>query len=180
MKNNGVKFGLIYGVLSILTLIVTYFVSPKSMMDISWWRMLLGFAIAGGIMYYAAKKTRDEKGGFIPFGEALVPSLVTYAIGSLMSVLFMYLLINNIDPGLQPIIEEAAKEMQENMLDMMGFTEEQKLQAIEEAERQQAGQNPFSLFTLMVGWFSNIFFMGLPISAIIAAIVKKKEPMPIV
>ena len=77
-------------------------------------------------------------------------------------------------------MEEGAKEMQEGMFDMIGLTEEQKLQALEEAERQQAGQNPFGLGALLIGWVTNLFFMGLPIGAIIAAIVKKNEPMPVV
>ena len=180
MKNDTVKFGLLYGIISILILLALYFIDPKSLMDISLWRTILGFAIMGGLMYLAAKKARDKKGGFIPFGEALVPGIMTYIIGSLMGVVFMYFLINHIDVSLLPILEEGAREMQEGMFDMMGFTEEQKLQAMEEAERQQAGQNPFGLGTLLIGWVTNVFIMGLPIAAIIAAIVKKQEPMPVV
>ena len=150
------------------------------MMKFSHWSTFLGFAAAIGLMYLAAKKAKDKKGGFIPFGEALVPGLGTFAIGSLISVIFMYLLVNHINPDLIPILEEGAREMQEGMFDMMGFTEEQKLQAIEEAERQQAGQDTFGLSAILIGWVTNLFFMGLPIAAIIAAIIKKKEPMPIV
>ena len=71
-------------------------VDPKAMMKFSHWSTLLGFGIAIGLMYLAAKKARDKKGGFIPFGEALVPCLGTFAIGSLISVIFMYLLVNHI------------------------------------------------------------------------------------
>jgi len=180
MKNDTLKFGLIYGIVSILIMGLVSVIDPKAMMKFSHWSTILGFAAAIGLMYYAAKTARDKKGGFIPFGEALVPSLGTFAIGSLISVLFMYLLVNHINPDLIPIMEEGAKEMQEGMFDMMGLTEEQKLQAMEEAERQQAGTNPFGLGALLIGWVTNLFFMGLPIAAIIAAIVKKNEPMPVV
>lgn len=70
--------------------------------------------------------------------------------------------------------------MQESMFDAMGYTEEQKLQAIEQAERMQGGQSGFGLGQLLIGWFSNVVIMGLPISAIIAFILKKEEPMPVV
>lgn len=180
MKNDTVKFGLMYGGATILIMLIVYLTDPKSIVSIAHWSTVLGFVVAIGLMYLAAKKARDNKGVFIPFGEALLPSLGTFAIGSLMGILFMYLLANHLDPNLQPILEEGAKEMQESMFETMGFTEEQKLQAMEEAERQQAGQDQFSLGTSLLGWLINLFIMGLPISAIIAAIVKKQEPMPIV
>jgi len=180
MKNDTIKFGLFYGLASILILGLVTLIEPKAMMKFAHWSTFLGFAVAIGLMYFAAKKARDKKGGFIPFGEALVPTLGTFAIGSLIGILFMYVLINHINPELIPILEEGTKEMQEGMFDMMGLSEEQKLIAMEEAERQQAGQNPFGVGALLIGWITNVFFMGLPIGAIIAAIVKKKEPMPVV
>ncbi|GEM_PF-4963859 len=182
MKNDTIKFGLMYAAASSLVILLTYFVDPKAISRFMHWSTALHFAAMLGLMYMAAKTAKEKKGGFIPFGEALVPSLGTFAIGSLLGGmgLFFYLLVNYFDPSLQPIMEEGAKEMSESMLDAMGLSEEQKLQQMEIMEEQQSGMSPFGLKTLILGWLMNLFVMGLPISAIIAAIIKKKEPMPIV
>ncbi len=180
MKNDTIKFGVFYGLATILLSLVTYYTNPKIMMSPTSWTSILSYVVAIGFMYLAAKKARDKKGGFIPFGEALVPSLLTYAIGMLMGILFIYVLINFIDPSLQPILEEGAQEMLESTYDALGMTEEQKLQQMELIEQQQEGREPFGLLQSLIGWLMSIFIPGLPIAAIIAAIVKKKEPMPIV
>jgi len=175
-----VKSGLMYGGVSILITLGAYLSDPKSMMDLSNWSSILGYVVGITFMYLAAKKARDKKGGFIPFGEALVPSLVTYAIGMFIGVLFTYLLINYLDPSIKPIIQEGAKEMLESTYSTMGLSEEQILIAMEEVERQQEGQDQFGILPSLLGWLMSILIPGLPIAAIIAAIVKKKEPMPIV
>lgn len=180
MQKENIKLGVIYGVIGILLMGITYMTSPKSLMSLSHWSTVLGLVLMVGFAYYAAKSARDRKGGFIPFGEALVPAVVVLAIGNLLSTLFMYLLVNFIDPSLGPLLNEAALEMSDSMLDMAGATEEMKMQAREEAERQQEGSSPFGLMQSIIGWFVSLIFPILPIAAIVAAIVKKQEPMLVV
>lgn len=177
MKNDAVKLGLMYGVVSIIFTLISYYLMPGSIGSLMSLPTILGLIIMLGFLYMASKRARDANGGYIAFGDALVPPMVVYAIGSFISVLFSYLLINNIDPSLQQTIADATKEITEGMWDTMGLTEDQKLEAAEKMEAEQANQ--FSLGTLGLGWLVSQI-MGLIISAIIAAIVKKEEPMPVV
>ena len=55
-------------------------------------------------------------------------------------------------------------------------TKEQIEEATETVEAQMEGTNPFSIGNTLIGLLTTIAFQGLPLSAIIAAIVKKKRP----
>jgi len=138
MKNDTVKFGLLYGFASILIILAAYFTNPKAIAKLLHWTTALHFAVMIGLMYMAAKTVKDKKGGFIPFGEAFVPSFGTYAIGSFIgsSGIFIYLLVNHFDPSLIPLLGEASMEAAESMMDMAGMPEEQKLEALEAVERE--------------------------------------------
>ncbi len=178
MKNDAVKLGLMYGVVSIIISMIVYFTNPKAMMDFSSWHMILGYILMIAFPYMAAKRAKDANGGFIAFGEALVPAMVTFAIGLLISNVYSYLLLNYFDPSLQETLNVAAREMTEGMWDMMGLSEEAKLEAAEQMEQQQANQ--FGIVQSALGFIVSLIFPGLVISAIIAAIIKKEEPMPVV
>ncbi|MEM1122725.1 MAG: DUF4199 domain-containing protein [Bacteroidota bacterium] len=180
MHKETIKLGVIYGIFSIVLTTITAYISPKSIMSLTHWSTIIAWIALIGFGYLGAKKARERKGGFIPFGEALVPSFLTIAIGSLISSLFMYILVNFINPDLIAIMQEAALEMSDGMIDLMGGTEEMKLQAREKAEQDQAGVNPFGLGTILLNYVVSLVFPLLPIAAIIAAIVKKNEPMPVV
>jgi hypothetical protein len=181
MKNDAIKFGLYYGAFSIILTLFTYFTDPKSLMNLSLRNIILSYAIIGGFMYFTVKKVKEKKGGFITFGEAFVPSIVMFTVGVLINSLFQFMLINYIDTGLLPILEEGSRELTEKMYDTMGMSEEAKLQALEDAEqRKSEGWGPFSFLSLMLGNIVEIIIQGFPLAAIIAAISKKKEPMPVV
>ena len=175
MKNQGVKFGLIYGALSIVLSLITYFTAPENLVSFTSWTAIAGLILMLACMYMSSKNTRDDKGGFIPFGEALIPALVTFVIGGIIGVIYMYVLTNFIDTGVQDVIRESTVDMQRGMFEMAGMPEDQILEALEQAEADMEGQ--FSLGALAFGTLFNILVMGLPVSAIIAAIVKKKEPI---
>jgi len=173
MNNNGIKYGLIFAGSSIILNLIAYFTDVKSLMSLTGWRSIVGIILMIGFMYLAAKKTRDQKGGFIPFGEAFVPSFVTFAIGGIFGTGFIYLLINYSDPSVQEIINQSLEDLNRNALEMAGLKEDQVLEVLEKMKED----DPFSISRAIVGFFSNLLTMGLPISAIIAAIVKKKNPV---
>jgi len=177
MKNDTVKLGLMYGVVSIVLSLISYYFMPGSIGSFTSISSILGWIFLVGFLYMASKRARDAKGGYIAFGEALVPPMIVYIIGSLISVIFAYFLINYFDPSLQETIAQATREMTEGMWDMMGLTEDQKLEAAEKMEADLANQ--FGIGQLMIGWLTSLI-IGLIFSAIIAAIVKKEEPMPVV
>ncbi|MEM6317256.1 MAG: DUF4199 domain-containing protein [Bacteroidota bacterium] len=174
MKNQGIKFGLIYGGISIILFAIVCWTNPKAMTDITSWRSIVGTIVMIVCMFLAARKTRDAKGGFIPFGEAFIPPFITYVIGSLIGVLFLYILFNFVDPSLLEIMVEGMVELQESILEKAGMSEDQRVQVLEEFEEKM--DNPYSPGSLAIMFFTNLFTIDVPVSAIIAAIVKKKEP----
>ena len=125
-------------------------------------------------MFLAAKKTRDQKGGYLPFGEALIPPIVTFIIGMLIGQVYFHVLTNYIDPSVQEIIKQGVLDMQRGMFETVGMPEDQILEQLEKIEIEQ--ENQFSTTAILLGILNVILVMGLPISAIIAAIVKKKAP----
>lgn len=180
MNKENIKLGVIYGIIGVLLSYITYLTAPKEMMSFTHWSTILGFILMFGFAYFAAKKARDRKGGFIPFGEALIPPMVVLGIGGFMSSMFLYILVNFIDPSMITLLNEVALEMSDSMMDMAGATEEMKMQAREEAERQQEGAGSFGLAQTLMGWGINLIFPVLPVAAIMAGIIKKEEPMPVV
>ncbi len=174
MKNNGVKFGLISGLFTILIYLASYFfLDIRSLISITSWENVVGLIIGMVLMYMAAKKTRDQKGGYIPFGEALVPAFITSAISTFIGIFFFYILVNFIDPSLQDVMAEATLDSSRKMFEMAGMSEDKILEELEKVEDQESN----SLASIAIGFFTSILIMGLPLSAIIAAIVMKKEPM---
>jgi len=173
MKNNGVKFGLISGLFTILIYLVCYFTDIRSITSITSWASIVGLIVGMALMFLAAKKTRDEKGGFIPFGEALIPAFVTSAISSFIGIVFFYILINLIDPSLKEIMAEATLDSSRNMFEMAGMPEDEILEELEKIEDQDSN----SLTSIFISFLTSVLIMGLPLSVIIAAIVKKNDPM---
>ncbi|MEM1324435.1 MAG: DUF4199 domain-containing protein [Bacteroidota bacterium] len=175
MKNNGIKYGLIYGATGAVLMLLAYFTDPKMLFSYLNWRSILTFALMLGLMFWSAKVTKNQKGGYITFGEALLPPFLTFIIGSLISTLVLYALIST-NPELQDVAVEAGEDMVKSMYETVGMSEDQIEEASELAEAQMEGGNPYGLLNMIMGIFISAFFLGLPVSAIIAAIVKKKRP----
>ena len=172
----GLKYGLIYGAVTIVTLLAYYLINPAGLFDLGWIRTIFGFAIMGVIMFLAARAARTEKGGFINFGEAFIPSIITYLLGGFIGIIFMHILMNFIDPSLQELANEMALETQRKVLEMMGQSEDQIMEAMERAEKQQGEIDGFGIFPMILSFLGNSLIIGLPIAAIVAAIVKKNPP----
>ena len=168
MENHGVKWGVISGVGVVAFSLVLYLVNPTSLFG--------GLAWAGMIIYIfgmvkAAQGEKNDLGGYMSWGEALKPTFLTYAIASLIYIVFFYVLNNFIDPGLEDLQREAAIEMIENMSGLIG--EEGVEEAIAQADEQGF---KFGIKNAAMGYFIGLIFPGFIIAAIISAIVKKNRP----
>lgn len=171
MRNHAAKFGLYYGGISILLSTVFWLVKPDLLFNTG-----LGFAIAFGLplilMYFSIKSTRDDQEGYISFGEAIKASFLTYIIGSLLAILFTYILMNFVDPSLLEMQKEQAMEMAESMSSMFGANEEM----IEEMKDEMSDQmGTFSFGQALTGWLGGLVFPGIIFSLIMSAIMKKNE-----
>ena len=176
MHKDTIKYGVLYSIISILSVMITYYINPKELFNFFSLKTIIGFAIMFGFMYLAAKKARERAGGFIPFGEALVPAFLIYAIGGFIGALFMHFLMNYYDPSLHDVVKEFQRGVTQSTGEMMGLSEDQILEMVEETELKQAEKNSSGIVEGIMGYLFGCLWMGLPFAAIAAAIVKKKEP----
>lgn len=118
IKKNGVKFGLILGVFSILATTLMYVIDLKLFVNI--WIGLVLFFVSLTIGIVSVARSKKEIGGFITFKEAFTAFFITMAIGLALNILFSILLFNVIDPGAAITIRENIIEYTVNMLQKAG------------------------------------------------------------
>ena len=132
------------------------------------WAGWVGYLITGFFMWKAATAERSDNGGGLSFGNAFKTSFIVWLIASLLSILFMYVLINFIDTSLLDVILQTQKDAMNQMSGLLG--EEATAAAMAEIESQGAS---FGVGTVALGWIMGLVFPGAIIALIIAAIVKR-------
>lgn len=171
MNNSAAKYGFYYGLTSIGVALVLWLVNKELLFKMSL-QSILGLALAIIFMFLAIKAVKGEQEGFISFGEAIAASMLTYALGGLMAILFSFVLLNYIDPSLLEVQKEVAMETAENVIEMFGGTEESMEEMREEMEEEASS---YSLGKNLMAWLFSLIFPGLIISLIMSAIMKKSN-----
>ena len=108
IKKNGITFGIITGVISILITASVYIIDLK--LFTAWWLGILSIGIYLGIGIYLLSKTKKELGGIFPFKDAFTTYFISAVIGIVISVLFNIVLFNVIDT-------EAKDTVQDNLIE---------------------------------------------------------------
>lgn len=168
MNSPIVKYGVIYGVVSIVFTLAVYLIAPQ--LFAKFWLGFISIAIAIFFMSQAIKDVRSTNGGYIDFGSAFVQGLGTFVVGLVISSIFTYILYNFIDPGLEDVIKGHLAETMSGFEEMMG--EEAFDQMLEGVEAQDMA----SIGTTIKNVFGGSLF-GAIIALIVAAIMKKNRPM---
>jgi len=167
MKNAGVTNGLFLGVAICLLSLVMYFFSPRFFLSWGSWFSFLVYIL---FMVKAGREEKEEMGGYASFGDMLKPTMLTYAIGSLIGAIFSYVLINFIDPSLMDVM----KDIQVEALDKMaGFLGEDATETAKDAILEN--ENSFSIGTLLMGWGVGLIIPGIIFGLIISAILKNEK-----
>ena len=171
MNNPAAKYGIYYGGISVATSLLLWLAKPELLFNTPL-GLILGFGLPIVMMYLSIKETRDHQEGFISFGEAIKASFLTYIIGSLIAILFTFILMNYLDTSLLELQKEQAIAMTESMSSMFGANEEM----MEEMREQMDDQlGTFSFGQAIMGWLGSLVFPGIIISLIISAIMKKND-----
>ncbi|OIQ22140.1 MAG: hypothetical protein BM557_01835 [Flavobacterium sp. MedPE-SWcel] len=170
IKKNGVNFGLILGIVSILIGATLYAINLEFM--VSFWIGIIIFFINIGIAIFAIIKSKKGMEGFISFKEAFTAYFITMAIGSAFYVVFMILLLNVIDPGAKEIISELLIEKTVTMMQGMNVPTD----AIKEAVKNMQETDNFSPVSQALSYVWSLLFYII-VGLIIAAIFKKNKPM---
>lgn len=166
MTNRAVQSGLILGAISILFFLVGVVteVGFTLQMVIS----LVGFVVSIIILSRFAIKERKLNGGAIKWGPLFGFLLLTYAIASLVTVLFSLLYVKVLDTNY--VTEMIAKTQQFTLKLMQSAPQDKISEAMTKIADKMHSQ--FSLVGLLKQLVIGII-MGGVISAIIAAFVKR-------
>jgi len=167
MDHLSVKNGVLGGVVTIIAYLILWFISPRVFLDYSW----IGFAIIIFFMYRAGKEARDLSGGFIEFGEIFKYLFITFAVITLITTIFQYILMNFIDTGLIEMQKEMAIEAIEKIANALD-NEEMTDKMMEGIEEQSFD---LTILKSIQGWVFGMILGGI-IAAVQAAIMKKKDP----
>lgn len=164
----GITYGLISGLVSVVFGLLLYLMGAKSYVSpIAYFGMLLPIIIA----VLAGLRQKKMDGGYLDFAKALKVTFMTFVIGTIIGMLFNFVLFNYIDvPFRDALTQESAVKAAEYM-QKFGVKQEQIDKAMEDAMKTNSFS--FSKQLLNSAFICIVWFV---ISLIISAIIKKKKP----
>jgi Protein of unknown function (DUF4199) len=156
------KWGLIYGIFSIVFTTVLY----NTDLWKNWvFTTLISFISIFGVLYLAMKEFKLLSGGYMAFGEGFGLGTLTLAMGGMLSVVYDFCYKTYIDDSIITNQLEMAREQYESM----GMAEEQIEASIEKAQYYSTSGLAFLLAFLF------ILFIGVIAALIMSAILKKEK-----
>lgn len=167
IKKNGINFGVITGVISIIITGTIYLVNIE--LFTAWWLGLVSISIYLAIGIYLLLKTRKELGGVFSFKQAFTTYFISAVIGITISVLFNILLFNFIDPSLKDTVQELTIESAVSMMKKFGTPSSEIKKAVE----KMGETNQFETLSQLKGMAFSILFSAI-FGLILAAIFKSK------
>ncbi len=169
IKKNGITYGVISGIVSILIITIIYSIDLSLM--IKWWVGITILAISITLSLVMLSKTKKELKGNLTFKEAFTTYLIYSVIGILISVIFNIILFNFIDPSAKETLNELILNFTKDIMQKMGAPASETNKALKEL----ATKDTYSVFEQLKGSVFSIGFNCL-IGLILAAIFKTKTP----
>lgn len=173
-QSSPLQFGLYFFAVSSGITMIQYLVNKASIFNTTI-GLITGIGLAILFVVMSIRADRADESGYT-MAEGIKAGMITYGLGTLLSSIFIYLLINVIDPSL---IEEAiayTKEVAEKtantMAGFMGADETARAEMLEEMN-SQVMTNPYTIGKIGIGWIVGLIFPGLIIALISAAVLKR-------
>lgn len=166
--NPGVSYGLVSGLASVIFSLILYlggvkwFVHPVA---------FLGYVIPVVVAVLAGLKQKQLEGGYLDFPAALKVVFTTFVIGTVISTLFSFILLNYIDVPFREALTQETAERAHQVMQKLGAPQE----AIDQAVEEMMKGNNYSFGKQMLGTAVFCIFWFI-VSLIIAAVIKKKKP----
>jgi hypothetical protein len=128
IKKNAINFGIISGLIGILSTTIMYIADLKLFVNM-WvgFGMLAIWIIIGCVLL---SKTKNEKQGILSFKEGFTAYFVSALVGILMSTVFNIFLFNFFDTAARDTVTEHLIEMQVEMLQKFNTPQEKINEAI--------------------------------------------------
>jgi len=166
IKKNGISFGVIIGIISILVATLTYVFRLYT----SWWVGLLSFAISIVLYCVLLSKTKKELGGVYSFKEAFTTFFIAAVIAVVLATLYNVVLYNFVDPGAKDIVKEETIKSTVKIMESMGTPSS----AINEAVDNMQKDDPFSISKQLLG--AAIALAVSCVLGLILALIFKSRP----
>lgn len=170
IKQNGIKYGVISGLLGVLFTLFIYVVDYKLFVNIWLGVGLLVAFLVIGIMQLL--ELRKNLGGFMTFKEGFTGYFVGALVGILISTAFSVVLFNFIDIETRDLIHEELVNFQINNLKNWNAPAAQIKETIEEMKKTPQFSTMGLIYGILKSLIGTIIF-GL----ILAAIFKKNKPV---
>ncbi len=167
IKKNGITFGILTGIVSVLITTIIYVVDVQLFM--SMWFGFSSIAVYLTISIILLSKTKKELNGVFTFKEAFTTYFIATIIGIAISVGFNILLFNFIDPSLKDTIREMTIKYTVEMMQKFGTP----ASAINEAIKEMEANDQYSILGLLKGSVFSIAFSSI-FGLIFAAFFKSK------
>lgn len=167
VKKNGINFGIITGVISILITTLMYTIDLNLFTSIWVGLSLITFYIIIGVVLLL--KTKKELGGVFSFKDAFTTYFISAVVGILISVVFNILLFNFIDPSAKDAIKELSIKSTVEMMEKF----DAPAASINETIKKLQESDQFSTIEQLKGSVFSMVFSAV-FGIILAAIFKSK------
>ena len=164
--SNGVRYGIIGGLLWSIAYLLAYLFNTKMMFNPMVQYGTLLFPVASIVLCGLAEKKESPE--LLPFKTVLKETFITAVIVPFVMIFFYYLLTTVIDPSVIEVQKQVAIEAIDKYSQY--FSDDQYEEMIERIDDQNYSSLPFTLLR----WFLNIIF-GFLVCVIISLIVRKEE-----
>ncbi len=168
INKNGVNFGIILGLFSILFTTVIYVIDLK--LFTSSWIGIFSLVVSITIGVVLVSKTKKQLNGNIVFKDAFTVYFIAALIGSFISTIYNYVLFNFIDTEAKETIKEITIKYTTEMLEKFGTP----ASAINETMQKMAETDNYSIGNLLFGLAIVLVFQAI-FGLILAAIFKSKS-----
>jgi len=167
IKKNGITFGLMIGIFSILVTTLIYVIDLHLFVNV--WLGLSTIIIYILIGTIVVAKTKKQLKGQITFKEAFTVYFIAAVVGGILSTLFQIVLFNVIDPAAKETIKELGIKYAVEMMEKFNSPSS----SIAEAEQQMRNTDNYSPASLLKG-FAFSLIMSAIFGAILGLIFKSK------
>lgn len=170
--NPGIKWGVIAGIVIILAGVGLYFTDQQTLFSLKFNFIQLFICAVTGLI--AGLEKKRKAGGYIGFKEALQVIFITFVIGTLVGVLFMYVLANYVDPGLPARMKAADLKFMEQM------EADQRAAGINDSkvseELTKLKQQDYNLtFVASILSYLTGLFLNFIAAAVLSLVIRKKR-----
>ena len=166
---NGILLGLASVAFTVLLYITDFLYTDSTLLAVITW--LINIAISVVFIVMAVEQYKKANEGFLSIGEAIKVGVLVAVIAGVIGAIYQVIYATIIDPDYyDKVVEVAMKKMSA----MANFNEEQ----LEEFQDKMYANKP----SIASSFSTSIIFSaigGLIISAIVGAVKKKEQPMPL-